>query len=49
VARVDALLVVGERGNELHRVVLDTSGRRRGRSQKGLPSVLEYVAAKNSL
>jgi hypothetical protein len=25
VARVDALLVVGERGNELHRVVLDPS------------------------
>jgi hypothetical protein len=35
VARVDALLVVGERGHKLHWVVLDTSWRRRGRSRRG--------------
>jgi hypothetical protein len=35
VARVDALLVAGERGHELHWVVLDTSWCRRGRSRRG--------------
>jgi hypothetical protein len=35
VVRVDALLVVGERSSELHRVVLDTSWCRSGRAQRG--------------
>jgi hypothetical protein len=35
VARVDTLLVVGERGHELHWVVLDMSWHRRGHSQRG--------------
>jgi hypothetical protein len=35
VARVDALLVVGEWGHKLHWVVLDTSWYRRGRSRRG--------------